>query len=255
MHLNSIDLTADGNLLVSARNTWTVYKIDRASGAIIWRLGGKRNDFRRGPGVHFAWQHDARAHPNNVVTIFDDEGDPPEAKQSRGLVLEVDEAARTATLVHAYTHPRRGLLAGSQGSVQLLANGDVFVGWGAEPFYTEYRADGTVVLDGHILGAQSYRALRFPWVGTPAEPPALAVARHGRGRLTVYASWNGATAVESWSVLAGPGRRDLAVVGAANRTGFETPVEVAVPSSTRYVAVRAVDRLGATIGTSAVIRV
>ena len=83
VHLNSIDITPDGKLLVSARNTWTVYKIDPASGDILWCLGGKKSDFSLGPGVRFAWQHDARVHADGTITLFDDEGDPPEAKQSR----------------------------------------------------------------------------------------------------------------------------------------------------------------------------
>ncbi len=61
-HVNSVDLAADGNLLVSARNTWTVYKVDRGSGKVIWRLGGKKSDFAMGPGTRFSWQHDARSH-------------------------------------------------------------------------------------------------------------------------------------------------------------------------------------------------
>ena len=255
VHVNSIDPTADGNLLISARNTWALYKLDRATGEIIWRLGGKKNQFRRGPGVHFAWQHDARSHPGNLLSLFDDEGDPPEARQSRGLVLAVDETAMTADLVHAYLHPGKPLLAGSQGSVQLLPDGDVVVGWGAEPYYTEYRQDGEVVLDGRFLTGQSYRAFRFPWAATPTEAPAIAARRRSPNRLEVYASWNGATEVHHWSVLGGARRDRLSEVGAANRTGFETPVEVVATVPVAYVAARAVDRDGRVLATSPVIRV
>src|SRR5215210_3786374 len=61
-HINSVDVDADGNLLVSARNTWAVYKVHRRTGKMIWRLGGKKSDYRMGPGTRFAWQHDARHH-------------------------------------------------------------------------------------------------------------------------------------------------------------------------------------------------
>ena len=249
--LNSVDTTADGKLLFSARNTWALYKVDPATGDIIWRLGGKKSDFTLGPGVRFAWQHDGRSHPANVLTVFDDEGDPPEAKQSRGLVLSVDETAMKVTLVRQYLHPKKAVLAGSQGSVQLLPNGDVFVGWGAEPYYTEYRADGTVVLDAEFAKGESYRALRFPWTGNPGEEPAVAAERR-HGRITLYASWNGSTETVSWEALGGPRPGVLKPMGAAQRTGFETPIPL--DGSAVYVAARALDSGGNVLATSKAIK-
>jgi hypothetical protein len=252
VHVNSIDFATDGKLLVSARNTWTVYKIDPATGDIVWRLGGKRSNFSFGPGVGFAWQHDARVKPDNLLTLFDDEAAPPEAKQSRGLVLDVDESAMTATLVRQYTHPSKPLLAASQGSIQALPNGDVLLGWGAEPYYTEYREDGSMVLDGRFETGQSYRAFRFPWTATPTESPALAVERTGAS-LVVYASWNGSTETARWMALGGAAPNALAPLGAARRTGFETTINVSGKAA--YVAARALDIRGRALGTSAPIKV
>src|SRR5919202_5873906 len=70
-HINSIDVDNDANLLVSARNTWTVYKIDRKTGEILWRLGGKRSDFEMGEGTRTAYQHDARRHEDGTISVFD----------------------------------------------------------------------------------------------------------------------------------------------------------------------------------------
>src|SRR6185437_9822865 len=176
VHLNSIDFTPDGKLLVSARNTWTIYKVDPISSAIVWRLGGKKGDFTLGPGVRFAWQHDARSQADGAISLFDDEADPPEAKQSRGLVLNVDEGAKTAELKAQYVHPGQSLLAGSQGSFQHLPNGDLMIGWGAQPYFTELQANGAMVLDGKLRSGTSYRAFRFAWTGHPAELPAIATA-------------------------------------------------------------------------------
>jgi|CZKG01.1.fsa_nt_gi hypothetical protein len=125
-HVNSVGLDGDGSLLVFARSTHTVYKLDR-SGAILWRLGGKRSDFAMGPGSAFAWQHDARRQPDGTLTVFDNGATPAVEPLSRGLILEVDEQVMTATLLRQYTHPK--ILTGSQGSVQPLPNGNVFVGW------------------------------------------------------------------------------------------------------------------------------
>lgn len=252
VHVNSIDTTADGNLLISARNTWALYKVDPTTGAIVWRLGGRRSDFALGPGVRFAWQHDAKSHPGNIVTVFDDEGDPPEAAQSRGLVLSVDEGAMRVTLTHAYLHPGKGLLAGSQGSMQLLPNGDVFVGWGAEPYYTEYRADGTAVLDAKFAKGQSYRAFRFPWTGMPDEQPAVAAERRP-GRTTVYASWNGSTETARWEALGGSRPGVLVPMGSARRSGFET--SITFQGQPGLVAARALDSRGAVLATSEAISV
>ena len=134
-HINSIDVDHDDNLLVSARETSAVYKIDRNSGEIIWRLGGKKSDFEMGPGTRFAFQHDARRLPDGTITIFDngslvfENGIPKAVEESRGIVLELDERKMKATLVREYTHPDKQY-ADAAGNMQVLPNGNVFVGWG-----------------------------------------------------------------------------------------------------------------------------
>ena len=249
VHLNSVAFTADGQLLLSARNTWALYKIERTSGRILWRLGGKRSDFALGKGARFAWQHDARPQPDGTISLFDDEAKPKEAAQSRGLVLRVDEAARTASVRAAYRHPRRGLLAGSQGSVQLLQNGDVFVGWGADPYFTQYHADGAVVLDAHIEKGTSYRATRALWHATAPGRPALAVQRDGGASVACYVSWNGATDVAAWRIVGGRSEASLAALHVAPRDGFET--RTVVPTPPAVVAAQALDAHGNVLAISA----
>jgi hypothetical protein len=249
-HINSIDVGPDGNLLISARHTWTIYKVDRQSGAVIWRLGGKRSDFQMGPGATFAWQHDARWQPDGSISVFDDGsngvGQPPE-QQSRGLILEVDQARWTATLRRAYSH--QGILANSQGSMQILPDGNVFVGWGDRPYYTEYEPDGTIVLDaGTPYGFNSYRTLKYPWQGQPTEAPAVATELVGGNETVVYASWNGATGVAVWVALGGDTPDSLQPLASRPRTGFETAIVVA--GSPRVVAVQALASSGEVLGQS-----
>jgi hypothetical protein len=248
VHLNSIDTTPDGKLLLSARNTWTIYKIDPATGAIVWRLGGKKSDFALGPGVRFAWQHDARTHADGTLSLFDDQAAPPEAKQSRGLVLNVDETAKKATVQREYLHPSKTLLAGSQGSFQVLPAGNVLIGWGAEPYYTELQPDGSLVLDGKFATGSSYRAFRFDWTGTPTELPAIAADRTSGGHVTVYASWNGSTETVRWRVLAGSTPTQLTPVAEATRSGFET--SIGLPRSASHVAVAALGSAGSVLAQS-----
>jgi len=250
-HINSIDVEPDGNLLISARHTWTVYKVNRKTGEIMWRLGGKHSDFEMGAGTQFAWQHDARRQPDGSITLFDDGSNgskPPTETHSRGLVLHADELTHMATMLRDYGHGGT-ILALSQGSMQTLPNGNVFVGWGDQPFFTEFSADGAIVQDGRLPAVSaSYRALRYTWRGKPTDRPVVAVDHDDMGGLTVYASWNGATDVAVWVVLGGDSAANLVPLGSQPRSGFETPIFIG--EQPHLVAVQAVDGSGEILGQS-----
>jgi hypothetical protein len=251
-HINSIDVLPDGDWLISARNTWAVYKVARPGGDIIWQLNGKKSSFDMGQGTDFYWQHDARWQGGNVVSLFDDGATPEEERQSRGLILDLDTTAMRATRKHQYVHPSR-LLAAFMGSVQVLGDGRVFVGWGMEPYFSEFSEDGRLLIDGQFRAKDgAYRSFTNDWTGEPAGNPAVA-ARAGRGGgVRVYASWNGATQVSAWAVLAGRKRASLADIGSVSRTGFET--EIAVHHPGPFFAVRALDRAGRSLGISGTVR-
>jgi hypothetical protein len=249
IHLNSIDEEPNGNLLVSGRNTHAVYEISRRTGKVLWRLGGKKSDFRLGPGVRFAWQHDARRQPEGTITIFDNGAAPPVEKFTRVLVLKLDERSKRASLVRSYRHPKR-LLAPFEGNAQFLPNGHVFVGWGAWPYVSELDGKGRVLFDAYFghgkkpgADADTYRAYRFVWRGRPKDPPDIAVAG-----TKAYVSWNGATEVTRWQVLVGKANDDLAVVATARKTGFETAIPFRAKG--QYIAVQALYRAGKVIGVS-----
>ena len=256
-HINSVDVRSDGDLLVDARNTWAAYDLDPCSGHVRWRLGGKRSSFAMGPGTRTAWQHDAREQPDQTITFFDNGATPAIHRQSRAIDVRLDTQRKTATLVREDVHPGSALVAGSQGNVQSLAGGGWMVGWGESPYFSEFSADGRLLFDAHMPAAyESYRAYRLGWSATPPQPPALAAAAAVKGRgTTVYASWNGATAVASWRVLAGPSASALAPAGQSPRDGFETAIAVAAAAPGGYVQVQALDASGAVIGVSAAKRV
>jgi len=251
-HINSIGVAPDGDLLVSSRNTWTVYKIGRRDGKVKWRLGGKKSNFTVGPGVTFHWQHHVRWHGTDLLTVFDNGSSPAVEPQSRALLLQLDTAKMHATLVRAYTNPAR-LLADNQGSIQLLPGNRAFVGWGAEPYFSEFDSDGSLLLNGQFpMGDQSYRAFTSNWVGHPKDRPAVAVLSNQARGAAVYVSWNGATEVATWQVLAGKGESSLSVVATQPRSGFETVI--AANSTGPYFAVTAHDRTGKLIGQSAIVK-
>src|SRR5262245_47329771 len=71
VHGNSIDVDSDCNLIISCRHMNEVTKISRASGEIIWRLGGRNNQFAIDDPIRFSHQHDVRRLPNGNLTLFD----------------------------------------------------------------------------------------------------------------------------------------------------------------------------------------
>ncbi len=251
-HINSIDVDLDDNLIVSARRTSAVYKIDRSSGDVIWRLGGKKSDFAMGQGTRTDWQHHARRRPDGTLTIFDNGGVTKDV-QSRAIVLKLDEEAMTATLVREYTHPNK-VLAATQGSMQVLPNGNIFVGWGSAPGLSEFGSEGELRFDANFpVEGESYRAFRFAWEGQPQDEPALAAESRGDGWVYIYASWNGATEVAEWEVLAGADPGQLEPVGSGPRKGFETALTV--KTSEPWVGVRAKKASGETLGSSKALEV
>ena len=246
-HLNSIDPTASGTTLISSRNTSALYELDTQTGQVLTAIGGKHSGVKLTAGAATAFQHDATALANNLISIFDNGASPKVHSQSRGLVVAVNPHTNTDSVVAEFDHPGK-LSSSSQGNVQLLENGDFFVGWGAEPYFSEYNTSGTLLFDAHMHGVyQSYRAYRFQWTGAPAEAPAVAVRAAAAGA-TVYASWNGDTRTASWRVLAGPSAKQLAPVASAARSGFETAV--AIPAHEAYVAVQALGGAGEVLGSS-----
>jgi hypothetical protein len=255
-HLNSIGVDQDGSLLVSARFPSAVYKLDRRTGEVIWRLGGKKSDFELGPGARFAFQHDARSHPGGLVSIFDDGADAPGSgvePTSRAIVLALDTTDMTATLVQEIPNPH-GSLTFAMGNMQLLPGGGWFVGWGTTPELSEFSPQGDLRFDASFVGGGfSYRAYRNTWHGTPVRRPDVAASGNTNGTLDVYASWNGATDVSHWQFLGGPRANALRTLRTVPRRGFETSVRLRTPPV--FVAAVALDAAGRRLGASRTLRV
>jgi hypothetical protein len=254
MHINAISIDpSDNNLVISGRNTCACYKIDRKTGEVIWRLGGKHSNFKMAANTRFNYQHDVNIHPGGVLTLFDNEGGPPQkSSQSRALVLSVDQKHMRVGLKHAFHH-QPAVYSDALGSVQPLPGGDWFVGWGRSTNFTKYTQNGGVMFDGHLTpGASSYRAFLQSWTGTPSVPPDVAAVRSGAGT-TVYASWNGSTEVARWIVLGGSDTSSLPVLGQASVAGFETAISVG--SAPLWIAVSACNSSGQVLATSQPIRV
>lgn len=267
----------------------SIYLIDGQTGDIIWTLGGKKNQFReivpeeegRNPSgedlLSFKWQHHARFMVDNEdeLTFFDNHGlvTRQDCKEdcSRGVRVRLDTSSnpddRTVQMVREYLHPQ-SLQAQSQGSVQPLEDqsGNVFVGWGRCPTFTEHTADGEAVMDVQFspwhtkLNSQAldnYRAYRMDWNATPPWDPDVMAAVTDDGATTLYASWNGATEVRSWAFLASNDSSDLfsahKVLAIVPRAGFETTLALEYPA--KFARAAAIDANWNVIGSSGIVDV
>ncbi len=261
-HLNSISLTDNiDDILVSGRNTSTIYKINKPTGNIIWRLNGKQSDFTIEEGAEFSWQHDARFLPNNLISLFDDnsDGSSDYGPSSHGLILQLDLVNMTASEYRSYYHDPDVTVA-SQGNLQSLPNGNKFVGWGQSQYYSEYSQEGNTEeypATNLLYAAEipspdyTYRAYRHDWIGKPFYPPSIGITSIA-GQITVYASWNGSTETTQWQVLAGPKPKKLSLVASAAKSGFETAIPV--NNTGPYFQVRALNANGHVIGKSKIVK-
>ncbi|MCB0828838.1 MAG: arylsulfotransferase family protein [Solirubrobacterales bacterium] len=261
-HANSVAEDGD-SLLVSARKVSTIYRIARKSGRIKWRLRGdgrkpRANDFRVGPEARFGFQHDAERLPNGDISLFDNGSarslSTVVRNQSSALVLRPRSSGEMSEVIPVgrFEHPQP-IIAGSQGSTEVLPGGNVFVGWGSRSRITEFAPDGGVVFDAVFSApVNSYRATKADWTGRPVSRPAMASKRGKRGA-TVWASWNGRDDIVYWRVLTGPGRKRLDPLTASFWTGLET----AIPAERlgAWVRVQAFSGEGTLLGQSKVARV
>lgn len=239
-HINSVDKDDQGNYLISARDANAAYKIDGRTREIMWQLSGNSSSFKMGPEVEFAFQHHARFLARSedgtkeMISIYDNSAHGTEDgrghevhfyKISRGKIIEVDTKTWEATIVQAF-HPPDNLLSKSQGSTQVLPNGNVMVNWGSEGAMTEFKSDGTPIfhtyMDSGALGnaVENYRGFRYNWTGIPNEAPAI-VALEDNDSTNIYVSWNGDTRTHKWRFYeVFRGRQSF--IGEVPRESFET---------------------------------
>lgn len=260
-HVNSVEEGPNNTFLVSMRNMWTIYNIDKKTGKVIWQLGGKQSDFKLGPNAAFSWQHDARYRSENRISLFDDaccasSTSPPEG-QARGFILHLDYKHKVANVDRTDYHDP-ALYVPSQENTQKLSNGNQLIGWGQEPYLSEFKNAGNtqrnpsfnLLYDMRYPNQNlSYRAFKNKWVGLPLYPPSITVDLLHDGQATAYASWNGSTETVAWQLLAGPTPFKLSVViFSSPRIGFETDIHVQAAGP--YFQVKALDSCGNVIGTS-----
>lgn len=157
-HGNAIEIDSDGNLLLSSRHLSEITKIDRQTGAIIWRLGGAGNQFTFTNDAGFGLQHHIRRLDNGHITLFDN-GEAARG-YSRGVEYEINEVMMTITRTWEVTGP----FASCCGNAQRLPNGNTMIAWGPTGYFNEVTPMGDVVWEAAMAEGFSYRVFRFPWL-------------------------------------------------------------------------------------------
>jgi hypothetical protein len=253
-HVNSISEDSDGNLLITSRHMSAVYKVDRHTGKVLWKLGGRGGDFKLSRAARFYFPHDAQRAPDGTITILDNHAGPVTLNHaSRALRLRVNARRHTVSLARSFAHPAGNVASTSQGNATELPNGNVFVGWGISPWFSEYGPDGRILFAAHFKNAwsQSYRAFKADWHATPKTAPAI-YARVTRGKIAAYVSWNGATEVAAWQLLGGNDPNNLSPIGNAPWADFET--KLGFDGTPGYVQAQALDAAGQVLGSSPVVQ-
>jgi Arylsulfotransferase (ASST). len=262
-HVNSVEEGPDCTLLISMRNMWAIYNVDKKTGNIIWQLGGKQSSFRIESNAGFSWQHDARYRGRNRISLFDDaccgsSSSPPQGP-ARGLILRLDFQEMTASEDRTYYHDPL-LFVQSQGNVQQQPNKNQLIGWGQASYLSEFSYPGNYerdpavnfLYDMRYPGQNiSYRAFKNQWIGLPYYPPRIAIETFYEISF-IYASWNGSTETVAWQVLAGASCMTMRVIeDYVPRTGFET--KICVKSCETCYQVNALDKNDHVIGSSRIV--
>ncbi|KAJ5898296.1 hypothetical protein N7504_008584 [Penicillium tannophilum] len=265
-HMNSVDKDTRGNYLVSMRHTHTVSNINGKTGAVLWTLGGRLNDFTDvtdSGATEFSWQHDARWRGDNTITLLNNaarEFDSP-GPYSYGMAIQLDIEARQATLQTLYSDSQQ-VLATSQGNLQVLQNGNVFVGWGHSAAFTEFTPEGEILCDIHFGASAyfsfgrivSYRTFKGSWSGAPLTKPKAKMIDGG-----VYVSWNGATDVWEWQLEASdqPQREKptFTMLEKTRKIGFETRISAPIVNQYMEFRVVALDAHGVVLGVTETMKI
>jgi hypothetical protein len=253
-HMNSIQAISGNRVVISMRDTSGIYEVDQATGNVLWEISPKHNTFELGKGVLFHFQHDARLEGRKLqyLNLFDDEAGPPVYGPGKGLVLRL--TGTSVKLVHIYATPKNKILSVAEGGMQVLPHGEAIVSFGATQYIEEFskrgpKKTGKLLFEMQLpKGDGTYRAMRFPWSATPHTKPAIVAKRESPNEVAVYASWNGATEVAKWEVLAGEEATALSPVTTAAWSGFETRIPIS--STDKVFEVKALNKEGKVLATS-----
>ena len=244
IHMNSIAVDYDGNIVVSSRHLSECTKIDRQTGDIIWRLGGKNNQFTFiNDDDQISYQHDIRPVPGkpNHYTIFDN-GDMKNPPYSRAVEFVLDTVAMTAEKVWEYRHTP-DWYTHWMGNAQPLPNGNIFINWADTPLPKAFEVtpDGEVVYEADFnFDTPTYRSFRFEWDGMKLEP--YLITEQYTDKIRLIFNKFGDEGVDYYRIYSGTSQEQLELTDSTENTWMDIEME---ESGTYYFQVTAIDTSGA----------
>ncbi|KAJ5358717.1 uncharacterized protein N7496_011130 [Penicillium cataractarum] len=262
VHINAVDKNAAGDYIISLRFTNTIYGISGEDGHIMWRLGGAESDFAM--DFTFSKQHDVKFVSSNgthhVISFLNNASDERgnDENLSAALFVELDTIAMTATVIKRINRPDSGLTR-LRGSVQLLPNDNVFIGWSERGYQSEHAPNGDLLMTARFVSERysTYRAYKGEFIGRPTALPDVVASVYGTSdediTTLIHVSWNGATDVVGWKFYAQAYDHGSPVlIGQANKTDFETMY--IVDGYMDWITAEAIDKNGNVMSASRVIR-
>lgn len=246
IHINSVALDYDGNILISSRNLHECTKIRRSTGEIMWRLGGKNNQFNFiNDTIPFAWQHDFRPVRDkpNCYRIFDN-GDDKTRPFTRLVEYKIDTIHYTAEKIWEYRHhPDR--FSPIMGNVQELENGNLLIDWVQPnlPKATEITRSGKVVYEGNFINpAMVYRTYKFDVQARRKTPYLIAEQEHNE--ITLIFNQFGDTNIASYGIWYGNSPDQFMLMDTASRPWYIIPEKMLVKDTNYYFAIRSRNHAG-----------
>jgi hypothetical protein len=262
VHINAVDKNEAGDYIISLRFTNTIYGISGEDGHIMWRLGGLESDFDM--DFTFSKQHDVKFVSSNgthhVISFLNNASDERDNDEnmSAALFVEMDTIAMTARVVKRINRPDSGLTR-LRGSVQVLPNDNVFIGWSERGYQSEHAPNGDLLMTARFVSERysTYRAYKGEFIGRPTALPDLVASVYGTSdediTTLIHVSWNGATDVVGWKFFAQAyDRADPVFIGYANKTDFETMY--IVDGYMDWITAEAIDKDGNVMSASRAMR-
>lgn len=172
-HGNSMFIDTDGHMLVSMATTNDIVKLDVVSGEILWRMGGKKNEFKiineneANAPLYFTLQHDVHKLDNGNLMLFDN-GYMRQNKYSRAVEYKIDETKKEAEMVWEY-RSNPDIFAVAMGSSQRLKNGNTLISWGLmasqhQRTVIEVDKNNNIVFEMSLpKNMFSYKAIKYNW--------------------------------------------------------------------------------------------
>ncbi|NOQ97095.1 MAG: hypothetical protein GQ561_02945, partial [Calditrichae bacterium] len=163
-HANNVIYdSSDNSYYLSIRHTDSIIKVSRATGKIIWELGGTNDDFNLSANDKFLHQHGPDFQKEGYLLLFDNGNHREPTQYSRVVEYKLDQKKKTASLIWEYKFTGENAFSSSYGDVERLPDGNILIA----DYYntlTEITPAGEIVWQVEMFQPRSklHQVLRVP---------------------------------------------------------------------------------------------